>query len=336
MEKCKKIKKDIVIYMKKLLIIILNIFIVFQMISCKGIEFENQKIAKAEELSKGEAMIFVAEEKNKYENRFGKEIWDLKSGDGKLYFREYIVSITKSFVEKLMVLKLTASDLNIVLSSSDEEKLISASNEYYNSLSYDDIEFIKCSTEDVYNAFKDYHIARLVVDSLSKKASTELSISEAKVIKVQYMVFDDKETADKITEQLKAKGANFAYFAKTRSLDTEIEMIIKRGDELSTRFPELFYMSTGQSSGVLQFKNKYYIFKCIDDYLEDETEDRRLEVLKVMKNNEFEENFKKYQEQYVIKSNSAYWKNIDLKDGLKCEINKFEDIYYNYFPKTIK
>ena len=321
---------------KKIAIIVINIVLVFQITSCKGIEFENQKIAKAEELSKGEAMIFVAEEKNKYDNRFGKEIWDLKSGDGSLYFRDYIVSITKSFVEKLMVLKLTATDLNIVLSVADEDKIKNASNEYYNSLSYSDIEFINCDAEDVYNAFKDYHIARLVVDNLSKKASTELSVSEAKVIKVQYMVFEDKETADDIIEQLKAKGANFAYFAKTRSLDTEIEMIIKRGDEISTRFPELFYMSAGQRSGVLQFKNRYYIFKCVDDYLEDETEERRLEVLKVMKNNEFKENFKKYEEQYIIRSNSAYWKTIDLKDGLKCEINKFDDIYYSYFPKTIK
>ena len=322
--------------MKKAIVIFLNLIIVFTTISCKGIEFENQKIAKAEEFSKVEAMVFVAEEKNKYENRFGESLWDLKSGDGNLYFRDYIVSITKSFVEKLMVMKLTATDLSIILSTTDEEKIKKASDEYYNSLSFDDIEFMDCNSTDVYNAFKDYHIARLVVDNLSKKASTELSVSEAKVIKVQYMVFEDKETADKIIEQLKAKGASFAYFAKTRSLDTEIEMIIKRGDEISTRFPELFYMSAGQSSGVLQFKNRYYIFKCVDDYLEDETEDRRLEVLKVMKNDEFKENFKKYEDKYAIKSNSTYWKSIDLKNGLKCNVDNFEDIYYRYFPKTIK
>jgi foldase protein PrsA len=306
------------------------------LVSCKGIEFENQKIAKAEEFSKGEAMVFVAEEKNKYENRFGEEIWDLKSGDGNLYFRDYVVSITKSFIEKLMTLKLTAADLNILLSSADEEKIKHASDEYFQSLTYKDLEFINCDENDVYNAYKDYHTARLVIDNLSKNASPELSVSEAKVIKVQYIVFEQKETAEKLIEQLKAKGANFAYFAKTRSLDTEIEMIIKRGDELSTRFPELFYMNTGQTSDVLQFKNKYYIFKCVDDYLEDETEIRRIELLKVMKNNEFKENFKKYDEQYNIKSNSTYWKSINLKEGLECDAENFEMIYYKYFPKNIK
>ena len=322
--------------MKRRLAIIINIFILLSLISCKGIEFENQKLAKAEEFSKGEAMIFVAEEKNKYENRFGESLWDLKSGDGNLYFRDYIVSITKSFIERIMVLKLAASDLNILISTADEEKIMKASKEYYDKLSNDDMDFINCSDSDVINAFRDYHIARLVIDNLSKKASTELSISEAKVIKVQYILFDSKEDAEKTIEQLKVKGANFSYFAKTRSADTEIEMIIKRGDEMSTKFPELFYLSTGQTSDVLQFKNKYYIFKCVDDYLEKETEDRRLEVLRVMKNNEFKDNYKKYEEKYVIKSNSTYWKDINLQDGLNCKIDIFEDVYYKYFPKTIK
>lgn len=315
---------------------IILIVVVLSLFSCKGIEFENQKIAKAEEFSRAESMIFVAEEKNRYENKFGNALWNLKSGDGSLFFKDYIVSITKAFVEKLMVLKLTAGDLNIVISSTDSDKISNASEEYYNSLSFGDKNYIGCNEDDVLKAFTDYHVARLVVDNLSKNASTELSISEAKVIRVQYIVFDDKESADKTAVEVKNKGANFAYFAKTRSKDTEIEMIIKRGDETSTRFPELFYMSDGQVSEVIQFKNKYYLFKCVEDYLVDETENRRLEVLRSMKNSEFNEKFEKYAEMYKIRSNSSYWREIDLQEGSDCTIDKFEDIYYKYFPKTIK
>ena len=310
--------------------------VALSLFSCKGIEFENQKIAKAEEFSRAETMIFVAEEKNKYENKFGYALWNLKSGDGSLFFKDYIVSITKGFIEKMMVLKLTAEDLNIIVSNADNEKIAKASEEYYDALSYADKNYIGCNEDDVLKAFTDYHIARLVVDNLSKNASTELSISEAKVIRVQYIVFEDKEAAAKTAEEVKNKGANFAYFAKTRSKETEIEMIIKRGDETSTRFPELFYLSDGQVSDVIQFKNRYYLFKCVEDYLVDETENRRLEVLRSMKNSEFDEKFKKYEETYKIKSNSSYWREIDLQEGRDCTIDKFEDIYYKYFPKTIK
>ncbi|MBO6119827.1 MAG: hypothetical protein J6P02_05125 [Lachnospiraceae bacterium] len=322
--------------MKRIVEKVILCLLLLSLSSCKGIEFENQKIAKAEEFSKAEAMIFVAEEKNRYENRFGNSLWNLKSGDGSLYFKDYIVSVTKGFIEKLMILKLTAEDLNVIISNADSEKITKASEEYYNLLTYDDKEYIGCAKDDVLRAFTDYHIARLVVDNLSKNASTELSISEAKVIRVQYIVFEEKEIADQTVEDLKNRGANFAYFAKTRGKNTDIEMIIKRGDEMSTRFPELFYLSDGQVSDVIQFRNRYYLFKCVEDYMVDETEERRLEVLKSMKNHEFKEKFERYENEYKIRSNSSYWKEIDLQDGRNCTVNNFEEIYYRYFPKTIK
>ena len=320
---------------KKFLIIIYLIFAMY-LVSCKGIEFENQKIAKAEEFTKGEAMIFVAEEKNKYENRFTDKLWNLKSGDGNLFFKDYILSVTKSFVEEIMVLKLVADDLNIIVSNADEEKINLAAREYYDAMTLNDLEYIECEEKDVYNAYKDYHISRLVIDNLSKNASTELSISEAKVIKVQYIRLDDEKEAEKIFEALKVKGANFSYYAKNKSLDIDIEMIIKRGDETSTRFPELFYLSNGQTSEILKFRNNYYIFKCMNDYLVSETELRRLEVLRAMKNDEFNLNYAKYKSEYNIRSNSTYWREIDLQKGIKCKIDKFENIYYKYFPKNIK
>ena len=323
-------------FIKKLFIILTIVFYTISLFSCKGIEFENQKIAIAEELPKGESMIFVAEEKNKYENKFGNAIWNLKSGDGNVNFKDYVVSTTKKFVEKIMTFKLIAAEMNIVINSSDEEKLILARDEYENALSFDDLEFIGCTLDDIYYAYRDFHLSRLTIDNLSKNASTELSISEAKVIKVQYIIFDDYELAKKTAEEVKARGANFAYFAKTRSTETDIEMIIKRGDENSTKFPELFYLSDGQFSNVLQYRNKYYLFKCIEDYEVDETEDRRLEILTAMKNEEFRLNFEKYDTKYHIKSNSNYWRGIDLSEGNFCKIDKFEEIYYKYFPKTIK
>ena len=58
---------------------IILIVVVLSLFSCKGIEFENQKIAKAEEFSRAESMIFVAEEKNRYENKFGNALWNLRT-----------------------------------------------------------------------------------------------------------------------------------------------------------------------------------------------------------------------------------------------------------------
>ena len=322
--------------LKKIKISVCLIFISIVLFSCKGLEFENQKLATAKELSKGESMIFIAEEKNKYENKFTSQIWNLKSGDGNTYFKDYIVYTVKRFVERIMKLKLVANDMNVIISAEDDEKLKKAAEVYLDALTFADLSFIDCTEEDVYNAFKDYHISRLVIDNLSKNASDEISVSEAKVISVQYIVFNDRESAIKTKEDTKVRGANFAYFAKTRSDDANIDMIVKRGDENSVKFPELFYLSAGQISDILQYRNKYYLFKCISDYLPYETELRRLEILRAMKNDEFIENFSKFDEDYRVISNSNYWKDIDLYDGNECKIDKFSKIYYSYFPESIK
>lgn len=322
--------------LKNIIKILLLVLVSASLFSCKGIEFENQKLATAKELTKGESMIFIAEEKNKYENKFTSQIWNLKSGDGNTFFKDYIVYTVKRFVERIMKLKLVANDVNVIVSNEDDEKLRKATDDYLNELTLADLSFIDCTDEDIYNAFRDYHISRLVIDNLSKNASDEISVSEAKVISVQYIVFNDKESALKIKEDLKAKGANFAYYAKTRSDDDNIDMVVKRGDENSIKFPELFYLSTGQISDVLQYRNKYYLFKCISDYLPYETEQRRLEILRAMKNDEFVENFAKFDESYRVISNSNYWKDIDLNDGKECKIDKFTNIYYSYFPESIK
>lgn len=323
-------------YLKKICIILNLIVICVALFSCKGIEFENQKIATAKELPLGEVMIFVAEEKNKYENRFNSQIWTLKNGEGTIYFKDYVVHTVKKFVEKIMKLKLAANELNLIISTSDEDLIKAASDEYRSLLSDADIEFIGCSDDDIYNAFKDYHISRLVVDNLSKNASEEISISEAKVISVQYIVMEDRNLAYQTIEDVKAKGANFAYFAKTRSTDTSIEMLIKRGDDNSVKFPEVFYLSAGQISDVLPYRNEYYIFKCLSDYLPDETENRRLEILRSMKNVEFQDNFSRFESEYKVVSNSNYWNEIDLALGADSKINEFENVYYKYFPKKIK
>lgn len=312
------------------------IFVVLILSSCSGIKFKNQKVAEAAEFTKGEAMIFVTQEKNKYENKFGHDIWRLRSGDGKILFKDYVVNNVKEFVERIMKLKLISNELNVAIGTRDMEILEKVSNEYYDNLSVSDIEYMEVVFDDVFNAYKDYHLSRLVVDRLSMNATSELSISEAKVIKVEYIVFDDKDLAYETAEKLKAKGANFSYFAKTRSKDSEIEMIVKRGDEISIRFPEIFYLSTGKVSDVLSTANKYYIFKCVNDYMVEETEIRRIEILKSLKTSEFNNNFKEYDDKYLIKSNSNYWNNIDLSEGINSKVSNFEEIYYKNFPKSIK
>ena len=313
--------------------IILVILLIFMLSSCKGIEFEDSSFSHAVELTKGEAMILIADEKNNYENKFGHEVWSLKSGDGRQDFKSYVVLKVKEFVEDIMLYNLVAKDLGVEITDNDKNILKNASDDYYNSLTTGDKSFIGASYDDVYNLFTKYRIANLLVSEFTKNDDIELSISETKVILVQFIEFEDKETAETIKEKLKLKNANFSYYAKTytKEENNNIEMMVKRGDETSIRFPEIFFLADGEISDVLSYRGRYYIFKCIDDYLENETEERRIEILEKIRRDGFKETFKNYENLYNVKSSSDYWNTIDLSTGEYCTVMNFYKTYNKFF-----
>lgn len=315
----------------KNIIVIISILILLS--SCQGIKIKDSKVSSATEFTLGQSMILVAEEKNKYESRFGSEIWNLKSGSGELNFKDYIVSNVKEFVEKIMTIRLMSDSLGINLNSKDKENIELAANEYMENLNNEDLSFINCSYEDVYNLYNDYRIVNQAISLMTKNSDIELSISEAKVIQVEYMVFDEKERAEEIKKLVQVKNARFSYYASAYSKDSNYSLIIKRGDEMSTLFPEVFYLSTGDISEVLESDGRYYVFKCVNDYLEKETNDRKTEILRGIKNREFNEQYGVFEEDNYVKSNSSYWNSIDLSKGKNCKIRCFYDIYNKYFAE---
>ena len=258
----------------KIITILISIsLLISTLCSCRGIQIQNSKQASIEEFSKGQVMIFVKEEKNKYESAFGKEVWDIKSDTGNQTYKDYVLSNVKQYIESLMVLNLYTQNNGISLTTQDLSEIDEASNEYYNSLSPDDLMYMECSLDDIKQMFIDYRLATLAIAQMTKNSDIELSISETKVIETNYLVVNDRETAEKILEGIKGKGANFNYYANTYTTEDNknIQMIISRGDDMSVIFPEVFYLASGEVSDILEYQNRYYIFKCISDYKEKES-----------------------------------------------------------------
>ena len=316
---------------KKILKIFVLGFLIILITSCAGVKISDTNYVLVPEFTKGMSMILVAEEKNKFESNFGSDVWKIKSGSGDSNFKDYIVGCVKTYVEKLLTLKLFAETYNISLSTRDREWINNASDEYYKSLTEMDLDYINCSFEDVKNLYTVYRLANLSIDSMTRNSDVELSISEAKVVSVEYMVLSSEEKAKEIKELLKVKNASFAYYASSNSEETNFNMIIKRGDKMSSIFPEVFYLATGDVSDVLTYQNKYYLFKCTNDYMEKETLLRKQKILKDLKNKEFNEQFLVFQENHNVKSNSSYWNDIDLSLGVGCRVQKFYEIYDKYF-----
>ena len=319
-------------FVKNLIFLFLIILIIT---SCKGVELSNSKVSSAQEFTYGQVMMLSVEEKNKYENKFGTQIWTIKNGAGNRNYKDYVVNNIKLYVEKLMTLILYAKKNSIAPSNKDREKINDATKEYLSLLNNDDLDYINCSEQDVYNLYYNYRTVCLAIDDMTKNSNIELSISEAKVIRTQYIVTSSKEQAEKVRNGLMQEGASFAYYARQYSEDKTIEMTIKRGDSMSVLFPEVFYLATNEVSQVLTNSGKYYIFKCTDDYLKQETRERKEEILSNLKNKEFNEQFGLFEKENRVLSNASFWSSIDLAKGDRCKVNNFYKIYDKYFSEAL-
>ena len=314
-------------------ILISSYLLIFVLCACRGIQIQNSKQASIEEFTKGQVMIFVKEEKNKYETAFGKEVWNIKSDTGNQTYKDYVLSNVKKYIESLMVLNLYTQDNGISLSSQELTQIDNATDEYYASLNDNDLSYMECSREDIEQMFIDYRLATLAIDQMTKNSDIELSISETKVIETNYIVLNNRETAEKILEGIKGKGANFSYYANTYTMEENknIQKIISRGDDMSVIFPEVFYLASGEVSDILEHQNRFYIFKCISDYKEKESKERRIKILSLLKNKEFNEQYLNYYESNKILLGASYWKDIDMSSGDNLSNISFYDIYEKHF-----
>ena len=84
------------------------ILIIIFTTSCVGVKISDTSYVLVPEFTKGMSMILIAEEKNKFESNFGSDVWKIKSGSGDSNFKDYIVGCVKTYVEKLMTLRLFA------------------------------------------------------------------------------------------------------------------------------------------------------------------------------------------------------------------------------------
>lgn len=320
----KKIKK----------IAISNILLCLSLVcSCRGIQIQNSKQASIEEFSKGQIMIFVAEEKKKYENAYGREVWNLKSDKGTQTYKDYVTSNIKKYIESLMVLNLYAQEHGINISNEDILKFSEFAGQFYNSLNDDELSYMETTKEDIEKMLIYYKLAVIAIRQMTKNSDIELSISETKVIETNYIVVKDRETAYKILEGLKGKGANFNYYANTYTTveNKNINMTISRGDDMSIVFPEVFYLASGEISDVLEYHNEYYIFKCISDYKEKESKERREKIFSLLKNKEFNEQYMNYYENNKILLGATYWNDIDISK----EINLSNSSFFDFYDKNL-
>ncbi len=294
--------------------------------ACRGMELEN-KTEMIEEYTKPQVMVFIANERNRYEQAYSDKIWSLKDGSDGLTFDKQTVQNVMDFMEEIKLLNLLADERGIYTSSTERDRIRRATDAYMEGLTREDLAYIGCSRDDVQLLYTEYLTAEKVLDSITAGVDTEISDSEVKVIKIAELGTTDLKKAKAILKRIKIDGESFASMASRYNELPVSELTLMRGETEGLIEQTAFSMDEGQVSNILAVGDMYYIICCVDSYAEEETTERKDKLSKAIHLEAVREVLDPYREEHKIQFMSRFWDEIDFSEPSGSTVHNFFDIY---------
>ena len=276
--------------------------------------------------TKEEMTVYFLLARSDYEEVFGEAVWDMKIDN--MSMEEFVKNniLSKALEEKSM--SALAKAKGLTLDEAEARKIEKEAEKFYN-------EFIKDSTADnsinieyVVSVLTDSKLSKLAFEYITKDVDTEISDAEAKVITVQYIKCDTKgkeysealELMEEIYELLatnKFDTIAARYSEQTVSGTEDIcknEMleVASDGEVLEDK---LFKLNDGELSEVISVGDEaIYIFKSVEDYDEDKTEDNKAVILEKRKNDIMKLEYDMFIESVEYSFNEEMWENLHFDE----------------------
>ena len=237
-----------------------------------------------EGFSDAQMMLIVASERNRCQKIYTDQIWDTVVDDAGTTFQTYLLEEIQKFLRELKVMNLLADERQIALSAREKEELNALADSYYESMSDADRAYTGATRDDVYTMYEAYHRANRLVDALTQNVNLEVSDSEARVITVSEASFSQESEAQAFLNRVTEDGVDFATAVKENSLEGSAEKSVGRGERSKAYEDAVFALESGQISPVFQDGDLWYVVKCVNDYDENATLDRKQKMALDRKN----------------------------------------------------
>ena len=274
--------------------------------------------------SEAQNMLIVATERNRYEEVYTDQIWQVQIDDEGNTFQKYLLNEVQKFLKELKMTNLLADEYGISLTGQDQDRLWELPDRFYESMTEEDKEYTGAGREDVYTMYEAYHRANLLIDEVTKDTNLEISDSEARVITIQEICLGDRDTAIAVHEQVNGEKADFLAIAKQMSEDSLIEKSIGRGERPSSYEEEVFLLETGEISPVVESENAFYIVKCINDFDENATLERKEKLALQRKNQAFRAVYEAFEAEHAVEIGGVFWNKMEFGEEASTTTEFFE------------
>ncbi|MCI5792296.1 MAG: peptidylprolyl isomerase [Lachnospiraceae bacterium] len=317
--------------LKRYTALIAAVLCLLSLSSCKGLELEN-KTEQIEEYTKPQAMILIANERNTYEKAYSSAIWDITVGENGSGFDKLTIQNVKQYMEKLKLLCMLAEERGIAVTSSERDIIRQMTDKYMDGLTDADKTYIGCDRTDVQYLYTDYFTANKLINSITSGVDSEISDSEAKVIKIEQIVTSDEKKAKAILKRIKIDGAGFSQMASRYSEADKIERTLLKDDDSDELIMKTaFSMEEGQVSNILAVGDLFYIIKCTDGYAADETKERKERLEKAINSKAVNDVLEPYGNEHKIQFRERFWDNLSFDEETGSTVVNFFDVYDKAF-----
>ncbi len=275
-----------------------------------------------------EMLVYFLLAKSEYEDVFGDDVWNMQIDD--VPMEDYVKNniLTKALQEKSM--SALAELKGLTLTDEETEDIKKSAEELYDSFLLEKANEITITVSNIETVLKCKRLSEMAFDYITKDVDTEISDAEAKVIVVQYIKCDLQEKVytevielmEEIHDLLLEKdfdtvAASYEEQTESGTMDVckgEMQQVTRDREVLESK---VFALSDGELSDVITVDNDaVYIFKSVEDYDPDKTEDNKTVILEKRKNDILQKEYDTFIEsvEYVI--DKEMWENLHFDEYL--------------------
>lgn len=300
-----------------------------------------------------EAMVYLTNAQEQYENVFGKEIWekDLSGAGNGLSLEEDVKETVLAQLAQIKTMNLLANEQGVSLGESEWKKVQAAAKEYYASLNETEIAKMQVDEEIIEKLYAELALAYKVYEYIIRDINPEISDDEARTITVQHILIKtytldgtgkkidyseaDKEEARKQAERILAlarkQDSNFEELVFTYNEGEKSTWSFGKG-EMNKEFEDIaFNLETGEISSVIESEYGYHILKCISTFNREETEANKIKIVEKRKKEAFGKEYDAFVASLARNLNEELWARVSFIDDEEVTTRNFFDIYNQYF-----
>lgn len=287
-----------------------------------------------EDCTKDEAKLYLCNYQNIYGSAYGLDLWqyDYTDMDVEVTLEEYIKELTIEELSNIMCMNQMAEQQGITLTE-EEEKLVSqATDEYYKSLSKEELRYMGIDKIELKEIYERYAIAQKLYNTLIEGVNEEVSDDEARVIRIQQIYVKSEDVAKVVEQKLRA-GTEFGTVASSFNEADVIERNLARGEYEQAIDNIVFNLDNGEESGRITTEDGYYFIKCLNKYVEDLTEANKDNIILQRRQEQFDDVFYEFIDNSTFELNEKVWDKITVDTSGNITTDSFFEVYEKYFTE---